>query len=234
MIFGYLRVSSADQASDGRTSLADQEMVIRLAAKLQGCDEPQIFSDPGVSGTVPLAERPGAKAMLAAIGSGDTVIAAKLDRMFRSATDALVTVDRLKSQGIAVILMDISSEPVTGNGVGGLFFKIMAAVADFERERIAERVSLGRLGKKQRGGHVGGDPPYGFAVRGRGVMAMLVEDEKEQGIIRDIVEVHAFTGSLSRTAKRLNNNGVRARKGLWTAKQIGRVIAKQPCGTAHA
>ena len=57
--------------------------------------------DGGVSGSVPLAERPEGKRLLEAVEKGDVIITAKLDRAFRSAADALGTLGRKRSQALA-------------------------------------------------------------------------------------------------------------------------------------
>src|SRR5262249_42601187 len=151
---------------------------------------------------------------------GDTIIAAKLDRMFRSAIDALTTVEHLKGLGVQVVLMDISSDPVTGTGVGGLFFKIMAAVADFERERIAERTTAGIAAKKARGGHVGGDAPYGFTKEGVGTSAILKPNLSERRIIERMAFLHHQHGSYRRVAAKLNEEGLHGREGPWFSMQV--------------
>lgn len=227
MIFGYVRCSTIEQAQDGRSTLRDQEAVVRTVAQLHGDKTPMVFSDVGVSGSIPLNERPEAKKLLDLVQNGDTIIAAKLDRMFRSATDALVTVEALKQRGVGVVLMDISSDPVTGNGVGGLFFKIMAAVAEFERERIAERVALGRASKKKRNGHIGGDAPYGFDRQGKGAEAMLVPNDAEQEVITEMAELFSKCQNYHRTAIVLNKRGRTTRcGGIWYAKQTGRILRR--------
>ena len=87
-IFAYLRVSTAEQASNG-DSLATQRQQIAGYAMMRGWPEPKCFIDAGVSGSVPLAERPEGKGLLEAVEKGDVIITAKLDRAFRSASDAL-------------------------------------------------------------------------------------------------------------------------------------------------
>jgi DNA invertase Pin-like site-specific DNA recombinase len=58
---------------------------------LEGGGRPRvIFVERGFSGCKPLADRPKGAALLAALRNGDIVITPKLDRMFRSATDALI------------------------------------------------------------------------------------------------------------------------------------------------
>jgi hypothetical protein len=69
---------------------------------------------------------------------GDTVITAKLDRMFRSALDALGVLADLKTKGVSLHMIDLGGD-VTGNGISKLVFTILSAVAEAERDRIRER-----------------------------------------------------------------------------------------------
>src|SRR3974390_2110678 len=139
MNYGYVRCSTLEQASEGRSTLEDQERVIKGVVMMKGEECVEVFRDPGVSGATPLEQRPEGARMLSLLKEGDMIIAAKLDRLFRSTIDALMTVESLKARGVGVILADISPEPVTAGGGGGLFFKILAAGADFERGRIKDR-----------------------------------------------------------------------------------------------
>jgi putative DNA-invertase from lambdoid prophage Rac len=53
-----------------------------------------------VSGSVPVADRPKGGALFAALRKGDVVIAPKLDRLFRSALDALTVVEDMRKRGV--------------------------------------------------------------------------------------------------------------------------------------
>jgi DNA invertase Pin-like site-specific DNA recombinase len=75
----------------------------------------------------------------------------------------LVTAEAWHKRGISLILVDSGVEPVSDNGTGKLFLSILASVAEFERQRIADRMREGRTGKRQRDGHIGGQAPYGMA-----------------------------------------------------------------------
>src|SRR5262249_18329694 len=160
-------------------SLVEQERRIHGVAMVRGESVAQAFSDPGVSGSLQLSRRPGGRDMLAALKSGDVIVAAKLDRLFRSAKDALNTVEDLKEQGVGAILAEIGTERITDNGVSKLFFSMRGAFAEFERNRIAERMDEGRNAKRERGGFIGGEPPFGFSRIGNGRDAVVVENEKE-------------------------------------------------------
>jgi DNA invertase Pin-like site-specific DNA recombinase len=61
---------------------------------------------------------------------GDVVIAAKMDRVFRSALDALRTIEDFKRRKISLWLLDLGD--VSGNGVSELIVTVLAAVAQFD------------------------------------------------------------------------------------------------------
>src|ERR1700679_214382 len=115
MILGYVRVSSTDQAKDDRSSLQTQTDVIEGYARTRGVDRygVQIYTDAGVSGATKFAVRNAGKELLNIMQPGDTVIASKLDRMFRSASDAIDMFEVFKARGVDLVLYDISNEPVS-------------------------------------------------------------------------------------------------------------------------
>jgi DNA invertase Pin-like site-specific DNA recombinase len=69
---------------------------------------------------------------------GDVVIAPKLDRLFRSALDALQVAEDLRKRGVSLHLLDLGSD-ISG-GLSKLFLTIAAAFAEAERDRIRERM----------------------------------------------------------------------------------------------
>ncbi|MBV6342312.1 recombinase family protein, partial [Candidatus Magnetobacterium casense] len=86
---GYARVSSQEQV-DG-TSLKSQVDQLRGYATLRGMDLVDILVDAGVSGGMPIAERPAGAALEGMIQAGEVqcVIVLKLDRAFRNTVDCL-------------------------------------------------------------------------------------------------------------------------------------------------
>ncbi len=182
-VFGSTRVSTAEQAADDRSSLDTQRRKILAAAELAGLAVDEIIEEAGVSGSRPLAERPAGSPLLARLRKGDTLIVAKLDRAFRNAADALATAEQLKAQKIDLIVADMGSEPVTQNGVSRMFFGMLALVAEFERERIRERLSDGRGAKRAAGGHIGGTAPFGYRKVGVGRAARLEPVPEQQAAL---------------------------------------------------
>lgn len=180
-VFGYTGVSTAEQTADDRTSLATQRH--KIAAELAGLAVDGIIEEASVSGSRPLAERPSGGLPLAQLQKGDTLVVAKLDRAFHNATDALATAEQLKAQEIDLVVADMGSEPVTQNGMSHTFFGMLALVAEFERERIRERLSAGCGAKRAAGGHIGGTAPFGYRKVGVGRAARLEEDPKQQAAL---------------------------------------------------
>ena len=67
---------------------------------MNGLTTDKVFVERGVSGSKPLADRPEGGKLLAQLKPGDVVITPKLDRMFRSALDALAVLGNLKARAV--------------------------------------------------------------------------------------------------------------------------------------
>ena len=178
-IYGYGRVSTARQADEGE-SLDVQQRTIAGYALMHGMTVDQVFVERGVSGSVPLGDRPAGAALLEALKAGDVVITPKLDRMFRSALDALDVLAKLKAKSVSLHMIDLGGD-VTGNGISKLVFTILSAVAEAERDRIRERVATVKADQKTRGRYLGGKVPFGFGIGDDGE---LVPDYAQQEAIR--------------------------------------------------
>jgi DNA invertase Pin-like site-specific DNA recombinase len=197
--------------------------VIEGFARTRGADKygVQIFTDAGVSGATKLAVRPAGADLLASMKPGDTVIASKLDRMFRSASDAIDMFEVFKAAGVDLVLFDISNEPVS-SGVGKLIMTILAAVADMERIRIKERTAEGRKAAKAKGRAVG-TVPFGF--RKIGQTSELEPNEKEVEAAKFMRGFYQQGISLPEISKKLFNVGYESRSGKpYTPMAIRRVV----------
>lgn len=231
MILGYCRVSTLQQAGPEKTSLEDQENKIKGYAQSIGADklDVQFYVDAGISGSVPLDRRDAGGKLLADVRPGDTVVAAKLDRLFRSAVDALTTAERWQKEGVKLVLYDISTEPVYDSPVAKMFFNILAAVANFERERIGERILAGKRGKAEKGGHLGGMAPFGYRVEGARATSRLVADPDEQRVVQLIRRrAREADEDAAAIARHLNAKGIMTRSGQpWQYIQVKRVLEQR-------
>lgn len=191
-LFIYVRVSSEGQRDN--TSPEDQVRKGQAVASYNELDVAGVYQDLAVSGTVPFTERPEGAKLWSELREGDVICVSKLDRAFRSAEDALITSRKLKERGVDLIAADLSVEPLTKDGVGKLIFGLMAQFAEFERERIAERLQMGMKSKKARGGFGGGRRPFGYDIKGEGRESVLVPNPAEQKAIEAMRIWHAVDG----------------------------------------
>lgn len=124
-----------------RVSTNDQCIESQRAALSGGRTFDKEFSDEGVSGTVPAADRPEFARLLGYVREGDTVYVYAVDRLGRDAIDIQMTVRRLIEKGVIV---DIHGLGPVGRGVGELIVAVLAQVANMERQKIIERTAAGR------------------------------------------------------------------------------------------
>lgn len=178
--YAYLRVSTVEQ-SEG-TSLDSQRRSVEGAAMMRGEAMAATFEDAGVSGSTPFAKRQAGADLLAQVQHGDVIIAAKLDRMFRDARDALNVADDLRERGVELVLLDLGTSSVTTNGIAKVVFTVLSAFAEFQRDRIRENQRDGIASKRANGGAVG-HAPFGYRKVGSGRDARLEPDPAEQAIV---------------------------------------------------
>lgn len=173
-VFAYSRVSTIKQAEEG-ISIEVQEDQIKNYAKQQGQTVDSWIRDKGVSGSIQLQDREQGSRLFQEAKSGDDVICAKLDRMFRSARDALNVLETFRSKGISLHFIDLGGD--VGNGIGQLVFTILSAVAEQERTRIRERISEAKLRTRLEGKYQGGKVAFGYTKDRHG---NLIKDEIQQ------------------------------------------------------
>ena len=176
-VFGYVRVSTLQQATEGE-SLETQKRQVLGYAESRGlklnCED--VFIEKGVSGGAEFKTRPQGAMLLEALKDGDTVIFPKLDRGFRNTRDALNTLHDLKEKKVSVHSIDLGGD-VTGNGVGAIIFTILSAFATFEKDRIATRIKEVKQRRKDEGFYIGGRRGFGFDVV-EGIKVTNVEEQK--------------------------------------------------------
>jgi putative DNA-invertase from lambdoid prophage Rac len=210
-VFGYCRVSLAKQAEDGN-GLDVQRRQIDGYAMMHGLTVDDILVEEGVSGSVPIAERPAGGRLLSRLKKGDVVIAPKLDRLFRSALDALQVVEDLKKRGVSLHLLDLGGD-ISGNGLSKLFLTVAAAFAEAERDRIRERIRDAKRHLAAQNIYGGGKRQFGFDIVEDGDEKRLVPNEAEQAVLAEMKamrqagatyrNIAAGTGQQPMTVKRI-------------------------------
>lgn len=184
--FGYIRVSTDRQAGEGE-SLEAQRRAIELVCELEGFNLVEVFADPAVSGSIPLASRPEGARLLTAAEAGSVIVGVKLDRVFRDAHDAAGTLKALRRKGVGLYLRDLGGD-VTASNVSALVFGLLSNVAEFERSRIAERIADCKRTQRAQSRFLGGDVPLGFRVESDPATAkkIIVPDDALQAEARKL------------------------------------------------
>jgi len=157
----YVRVSSEDQVERG--TIEQQIEFAKKYCDLHGLDIYDWYKDDGVSGTLPLEERPEGSRMLQDTRNGlfETILIYRLDRFGRSARIILNGVYAFEQMGIKVKSM---TEPFdTGDPSGRFLLTILAGVADLERDNILDRMWHGANRAAKQGKWLGGIVPYGYS-----------------------------------------------------------------------
>src|SRR5262245_49574260 len=132
---GYIRVSKQNERG---VSLDSQAEKIRAMACVHDADV-EIVADDGETGKH--ANRPGLQRVLEMVRRGEVelVIIAKLDRLTRSVKDLAELLELFQKRNVS--LVSVAESLDTGSAAGRLVLNIMTAVAQWEREAIAERTA---------------------------------------------------------------------------------------------
>ncbi|MGM0938624.1 MAG: recombinase family protein [Pseudomonadota bacterium] len=147
-LFAYCRVSTSEQDVKNQI-IAIQQKGITV--------EPYRVVSETISGGIPAMERPEFSNLINnKLEQGDELIVLKLDRLGRDMIDIVSTIKMLQNKNISVRSLDLEGVDLT-SAAGEFQLKVLAAVADFERNRIIERTREG-LAKAKLEGRIGGRP----------------------------------------------------------------------------
>jgi putative DNA-invertase from lambdoid prophage Rac len=144
-VFAYARVSTVEQLTENQ-----REQISRAGYHIA----PKRFIEEQISGSVPAAQRPGFQRLLERMDEGDTLVVTKLDRIGRDSIDVQQTVERFQNEGIRLVVLQLGNLDLTSSA-GSLMVKMLAAVADFERDLIIERTQAGQARARAAGKHMG-------------------------------------------------------------------------------
>jgi len=220
----YIRVSTEEQASHG-LSIPAQKEALESYARLRGLEIAEFIIDAGVSGGRPLGARPGGQKILSLLAEGKAshIIALRLDRLFRDAADCLATVEAWTKRGYVLHLLDVGGNAIDSSSAAGKFMlTILAAVAEMERNLIAERIR-NVLGWKRKNLKVFGHVPFGFARDGDN----LVPVEAEQRALELIFDLRARGYSLRKIARTLEARGIPTKRGgRWAAATVRKLLSR--------
>ena len=224
----YARVSTDRQEKEG--TIGSQLDALHARARSEGWVVEMTCADDGYSGSS--LDRPGLDRARDAATAGliDAVVALCPDRLARNYVHQMIILEELNRFGVSVVFLE--GGPAEGPQ-SRLMVQIQAAVAEFERTKIAERNRRGKLWRARQGAVVSGQVPYGYrkVPASDGLPARLVVSEQEAAVVKQIFDLHVNEGLSTRAiAMRLIESGVptpRGRSPQWQTSTLDRLL-RQP------
>lgn len=217
----YCRVSTEEQARDGFSIHAQKDKLSKYAQ----ANDWQIYDyyiDDGISGKN-LSERPEVTRLINDIKAGlvENVLVYKLDRITRSVKDLIYLIELFDKYGCT---FNSQTEKIdTSNAVGRMFVKIIGIFAEFERENLAERVTLGYEQKTKEGNYTNTNGVYGYDyIPGKQILKI---NEFESHYVNKIYEWFIEGNSMLSIAKKLENLSVPTKRGgKWHQSTIRSIL----------
>jgi len=212
----YTRVSTEDQAREGFSLKVQKEFLLDFVKNhIKGtvfCSLPQaeIYEDDGYSGGT--MDRPAIQRLLfdARNKKFDVLLVYKQDRLSRKLKDLLSLLEELDDLGIG---FRSATEPVdTTTSAGKMTIQMLGSYAEFERNRLKERVFPGMVAGVKQGHWMGSRfAPYGYTHNKE--TKKLEVNKEEAKLVKEIFEMYLRGKSTSQIAAHYYRLGVKSRSG---------------------
>lgn len=234
-VHAYIRVSTvAQEAGYGREA---QEAAIRRFCLDVGLQEPILHLETGSGENI--KERDVIQELMATLGSNDTLIFYKMDRLSRKMFDLEFLIGHFIDAGVVLHSTQAAeSSWLTPERVNDpqtkLMRRIMGSIIEFDRELVIERMQSGCRTKASQGGFTGGKPPFGYRIKGKDD---LEPDPEKIECVKAIVDWHQRGYSQEQIRARLKSlwPDIKAYGKdtpiVWSEKAVSRIIDRIPLYT---
>lgn len=219
----YIRVSTESQAVEG-VSLEAQRARLEAWALANDFRVINTYVDAGLSGGRS-DNRPGLQGAIAdACTHRAVLVVYSLSRLARSTKDTIAIGERLSKSGAD--LVSLSEKIDTTSAAGKMIFRMLAVLAEFERDQISERTRMAMTHKKARSERIG-TVPYGWDLGLDG--KNLVSVNAEQETIRVICDLRSQRVSYRDIADLLTSREVKTKKGAsqWTHTAVRSIFKRE-------
>lgn len=220
------RVSTDGQERDG-ISLDAQSDRLRSYAAAQGLGDVEVRLE--TRSGKRLDKRPVMQAILEEVRAGQVcaLLVFKLDRLARNTVEALELAQLLQKHGCR--LVSLSETIDTGSAFGTFFYTVLAALAQMERDQIAERTRMALAHKVRQGARLGAAPTGWHKVRGRdGKQTGLAVNPAGQAFLLRVRGLQSQGLTLRAIADQLTAEGATTPKGscAWNSGTLSKMLRR--------
>ncbi|USG67176.1 recombinase family protein [Brevibacillus ruminantium] len=214
----YIRVSTEEQAAEGFSIAAQKERLLAYT-RSQDWSLAGIYTDEGISAKS--ISRPALQRLLTDVKSRklDVVLVYRLDRLTRSVLDLYQLLQEFEKYDVR--FKSCTEVYDTTTAIGRLFITLVAALAQWERENLGERVKLGMEQMARERKRPGGPPPYGYHL----LHGELAPHPVEAKVVKLMFQHYVSGFTPGQIAESFNQKGYLGKHGgKWSGSTVTRLL----------
>ncbi len=221
----YVRVSTEEQAQEGYSLDAQEEMLLMYCHDIvDDLEVYKIYRDEGFSGKT--LNRPAYLQMMEEIDNWDLLLVMKMDRIHRNTRNFVLMMDELVKRKKE--FRSATEEFDTTTAMGRFVITLIQSIAQLESDQIGERTKVGMTEKAETlrntpsaSRTMGFNPPFGYCLEN----GLLVPVEKELETVVRIYDDYLKGNSLAHMAEDLNRDGIRTKRGTrWSKDSLSTIL----------